>query len=732
MDGSTVSFDTVSFDTVHILLLEDNAIDVELISTTLASSDLSCRFTVVDTQAAFCSALDTQTVDIVLADYSLPAFDGLSAIKLVKASSLDIPCILVSGVMGEERAIEALKSGATDYVLKQRLERLMPAVKRAIREHQERRALIQTAAELEASETRFRTSVETMADCLMLLAAVRDSEGIIRDFTVSYLNAAACEYLSVSQSKQVGKPIYSVIPAFKDTARGAAGEISSFDIFLAFCGVVETGYSFSSEVICNAFKQSNQFVVVDVRVAKLDDGLVLTWRDVTEKKQDEQRYLRLLSEADEARNQAEQANQFKDVFLADLSHELRSPLSAIMGWLDVSINRMDNEQLIEKAIQTSYRNAELLDNLLEDLLSISQIPQNGFRCDLMPLTLEELIAIVTDAVDASGPSAKGKGVEVTFLPSPSFNQSLGQSPDLLTAQQPGRIMGDSTRLQQVFRNLLSNAVKFTPAQGHIDISFEQTSDSVTISVQDTGEGIPSEKLPHIFKRFWQGDPNRTPYNSSRLGLGLGLPIVKYVVDAHGGQVVAESAGSNKGSRFIINLPFASELAVSDNPSIDALRKAQTDVLFLDDSKPASSSAKTLSPEGLSPNALAGCRVLIVEDHPDGLYVYKFMLEAYGATVEGTLSATDALDVFHEFKPHILISDIKLPDRSGYDLIRAIRSLPASAGGDIPAVALTALSETTYRTRALLAGFQRHITKPIELQEMATVVSKLHQFAIANR
>ncbi|MGB3786732.1 MAG: response regulator [Phormidesmis sp.] len=729
MDGSIVSSDTVFLDIVHILLLEDNAIDVELLSTTLSSSELNCRFTVVDTQAAFCSALNTQAVDIVLADYSLPAFDGLSAIKLVKASALDIPCILVSGVVGEERAIEALKSGATDYVLKQRLERLVPAVKRALREQQERKALIQTTAELQASETRFQTSVETMADCLMLLSAVRDSENVIRDFTVSYLNAAACEYLSVSQDRQVGIPIYSVIPAFKDTAKETSGRIISFDLFLAFCGVVETSYPFSSEVICSADKQSsNQFVVVDVRAAKLDDGLVLTWRDVTKKKQDEQRYLRLLSEADEARNQAEQANQFKDVFLANLSHELRSPLSAIMGWLDISIDRLDHKQLVEKAIRTSYRNAELLDHLLEDLLSISQIPQNGFYCDLVPLTLEALSAILNDTVDAVSPSAKNKGVKVTFLPDLLPSQSLDQSSDCLLGQRPDQIMGDSTRLQQVFRNLLSNAVKFTPAQGQIAIALRQTADSVNVSIQDTGEGIPPEKLPYIFKRFWQGDQNSTSYNSACRGLGLGLPIVKYIVDAHSGQIVVESDGAGKGSRFVINLPLVSELATSSDPSIASSGKSQADALVFDPSGSEMISSKASNSEALSSDALVGCRVLIVEDHPDGLYVYKFMLEAYGATVEGTLSATDALDVFQEFKPHILISDIKLPDKSGYELIREIRSLPASAGGDIPAVALTALSEASCRTRAILAGFQRHIAKPIELQEMATVVSQLHRLS----
>ncbi|MBE9061977.1 response regulator [cf. Phormidesmis sp. LEGE 11477] len=680
---------------VNILLLEDNAADVDLLSAILLDSDIACRLTVVDHRAAFLSTLNTQPVDIVLSDYSLPDFDGLSAIALVKDSFPDVPCILVSGVLGEDRAVGALKSGATDYILKQNLDCLVPAVKRALREQQERRALLQATADLQDSETRFRTSVETMADCFMLLPAVRDSEGFIQDFTVGYLNSAACKYLSVSQSGQVGNPLYTVIPAFKNTAREKSKRLEKFDLFLAFCGVIETGYPFSGELICNAYQLSDQFVVVDIRVAKLDDELVVTWRDVTEKKQDEQRYLQLLATADSSFNQVEQANQFRDVFLGNLSHELRSPLSTIMGWLEISGDHLDNEALLSRAIQTSYHNAELIDRLIQDLLDVSRLPYNGLECDLESLSLDRLVSLVSDIVETSKPAARNKNIEITLLPL------------LLSDSSRGSILGNFARLQQVFRNLISNALKFTPAGGQISVSLEQTADLIAVSVQDTGIGISSAAMPHIFERFWQGGQSSPAVSYHRFygGLGLGLPIVSYIVEAHGGQVSADSAGFGKGSCFKVDLPLASKQILSE-----------------------ADSAKASASEPLEADSLAGCRVLIFEDNPDGLEVYTFMLEAYGATVEAALSADAGLKIFREFQPDVLVSDLVMPGKSGYELIREIRSLPAVAGGSVPAIALTALSEPQYRTQALLAGFQQHVVKPIELQEMAAIVSKLYRLS----
>ncbi len=732
---------TVPSETVNVLLLEDNSADVEILTTTLDRGGLECVFTVVETRAAFQSALETQSIDIVLSDYSLPAFNGLSAIELVIEQFPEVPCVLVSGILGEERAIEALKSGATDYVLKQRLERLVPAVKRALRERKERQALAEATAELKASETRFRTSVETMADCFMLLESVRDFEENIQDLVVGYLNEAACEYLSVDQSDQGGKSLYAVIPAFKDAVGNTAltkaltraltkvTPNKGPDLFLSFCGVIESDSAFAEEVTIKGHQSSDQFVVLDIRAAKLGDGLVLTWRDITEQEQNEQRRFQLLAETERARNQAEQANQFKDIFLANLSHELRSPLSAIIGWLEISSDRLDNRTLVAKAIETSCRNAKLVNHLIGDLIDVSRITQKGFFCDLEPLAIDRLIKIVANVIDTVSPAAKNKNIQVTF----SYNQSAQRS--------VGQIMGDAPRLEQVVSNLLSNAVKSTSAKGQINIELETLPNAVTISVKDTGQGISQDILPHIFEPFWQTD--ETLYgslgNSSRQGLGLGLSIVHYIVEAHGGQVSAQSDGLGAGSSFLVNLPLASELALSVQASSALEPPVQTGLNvenYQQNGQPGDEAVTdnviASQPKDSNPTVestlLKGRRVLVVEDYQDGLDVYTFMLEAYGATVRAALSTEAALQIFHQFKPDVVVSDIDLPSKSGYELVREIRALPAHEGGDIPAIALTAFSGPRYRTRALLAGFQQYIVKPIELQEMATAVASLCQLS----
>lgn len=539
-------------ETINILLLEDNAADVELLSALMLESDLDCTIAVVDTYEAFFSTLNTQPIDIVLADYSLPTFDGLSAIGFVEDGFPDIPCIVVSGVLGEDLAVEALKGGAADYVLKDNLARLVPAVKRALREQRERKALLQATADLQESEIRFRTSVETMADCFIILSSVRDSEGFIQDFTVSYLNAAACKALSVSQEKQLGKSVYTVIPAFKATAREDSEGLEDLDLFLVFCGVIETGYPFTGELFVNSCQSSEQPVVVAIQIVKLDNQLVVTWRDITQKKQDERRYLQLLAAAESACNQLERANQFKDNLLGSLSNELRSPLSTIMGWLEISSDCLDDKALVARAIQTSYRNAEVLDQLIEDLLDVSRMPHSGFQCRLEPLSIDSLVCLVLEVVDAIAPAARNKDIEIVL-------------PEVVADDVEDSLLGDASRLKQVFRNLLSNALKFTPAGGRITISFERLSDSIVVLVQDTGIGIASEEIPHLFERFWQGEHtlSTASVHSAYAGLGLGLSIVRHIVLAHGGQVSADSAGPGQGSSFRVELPLASQKLLSN-------------------------------------------------------------------------------------------------------------------------------------------------------------------------
>lgn len=780
----------------HVLILEDDPIDVELITATLRNGQVSFSASVVDNRAEFIAAMESQHIDVVLADYSLPDFDGMSAIALVQSYDSEIPCILVSGALGEERAIEALKSGATDYVLKSRLERLEPAFTRAVRERQERLQLKATAVALQQSEERFRTSIEAMVDCLIILKAQHSPDGEISDFIVSYLNTAACEYLSISAKEQVGKPLYSVIPGFESAIRNS--------LFYAFCFTVDTGKSFQEEIFLNPQNNvssetdltkhqssdshlakrvlakngltkssltepadfNQQFVALEMKASKLGDGIVVTWRDITVQKQIEQQRIQLLKAAERDRNEAETANQFKDEFIATLSHELRTPLNAIDGWIQLACKAQATPGMMLKAFEIIRRNTAMLERIISDLLDISRISQGKLTIDVQPIAIADFCNLIADTVETINPTAAEKNIEISASCDRAFQQpdpSLDQPPNQLL-EQPSKqsleqlvpdakqlmvgpkklseeqteeqkyIAGDIARLQQVIWNLLSNAIKFTPKGGSISITAQNYQESgkqfVVLSVQDTGSGINPTFLPCIFDRFQQAGRDS---NKSSNGLGLGLSIVQHIVESHGGQIEAHSDGLNKGSLFKVFLSLRTRVEISHIQEFsNSLSQHSTEdqqrsekiaaSVLVGPSRANSRPASALKLDSTS--LLAGIRVLVVEDQPDVLDLYKLMLEAQEAEVVIAASVPEALEQFHQVRPHIVISDIGLPGETGYDLIRKIRALPVEEGGQTPAVALSAYTEAPYRTRALLAGFQLHVPKPVDLEAIVGIVSRL--------
>ncbi|NEP17656.1 MAG: response regulator [Leptolyngbya sp. SIO4C1] len=664
---------------LRFLLLEDDPNDVELISAKLANSELDCEVHVVDTKTDFQTSLEAQTYDLVLADYSLPDYDGISAIQAVRARDPYVPCILLSGVLGEERAVEALKSGATDYVLKQRLERLINVIKRALREKQERLQLAQARAALAESEERFRTSVETMLDCLMILSAVQNEDGYIQDFAIRYINQAACQYLSFSPEEQRERTVFEAIPALK-TAQNA-------DIFASYRWTVETGRPFQQEILLQSDSDDAQFVALDMRAAKLGSGLVVTWRDVTERRQSQQQQQQLLATAQTARAQAEKADRLKDEFLATLSHELRTPLSAIYGWLQLVLAGRLKTTTLNKALTTIHQNVHLLNQLIDDILDVSRIIQGKLKLSSQPLTFSELSVLIEEAIDVVTLAAQAKNITINFTP----------------CFAAGHILADTDRLRQVVWNLLSNAIKFTPAEGQVSLTLAPRDRTAVIQVTDTGQGIHPEMLPVIFDRFRQANSSSMRDYS---GLGLGLSIARHIVELHGGSVTAESPGLGQGSTFTVEIPL--QVASEANQSANG-----------------SQQINLTSP--LPPDiSLDAVRVLIVEDVKDARDVYLLMLQECGAEVEGAASAAEAFERFQDFRPHVLVSDISMPGENGYSLIRRIRALPAAQGGQTPAVALTAYARAEERTRALLAGFQIYVPKPVDLVELTTVVLTLHQ------
>ncbi|MEA5577678.1 ATP-binding protein [Anabaena sp. UHCC 0451] len=405
--------------------------------------------------------------------------------------------------------------------------------------------------------------------------------------------------------------------------------------------------------------------------------------DVSQRKQAEQEREQLLEREKAARAEAEAANRIKDEFLATLSHELRTPLNAMLGWTQLLKSRKFDETTTAKALETIDRNSHALAKLIEDVLDVSRIIRGNLRLNLSPV---ELAPVVEAAIDTVRPAADAKHICIKS----EFDPGLGV------------VIGDANRFQQIIWNLLSNAVKFTPKGGRVEVKIERINSRVQIQVSDTGVGISAEFLPHVFERFCQADSSTTRLHG---GLGLGLAVVRHLVELHGGTVTATSPGIEQGSTFIINLPMKVVVRECDtstqNPVIVNANFVNHQLSILQD-----------------------LRVLVVDDEADARNLLTTILGQYGAQVMAVTSATEAMTALSQFQPDILISDIGMPEEDGYTFIRKVRSLPSDQGGKIPAVALTAYARSEDRTQALLAGFQLHIPKPVNAGELAAVVANL--------
>ena len=393
---------------------------------------------------------------------------------------------------------------------------------------------------------------------------------------------------------------------------------------------------------------------------------------------------RLLSSEKLARNEAERANRLKDEFLATISHELRNPLNAILGWAHMMRLGKLNEANTERAVETIYRNAKSQSQLVADLLDVSRIISGKLRLDVRTV---DLLSIVNAAIDSIRPAADAKGIRLQTMLDPAG----------------GPISGDADRLQQIVWNLLTNAVKFTPKNGRIQVEVQRIESHVEIVVSDSGVGISKEFLPYVFDRFRQADASTTRIHG---GLGLGLSIVRQLVDLHGGSVSVQSEGEGKGATFTITLPFVG--VVSDEQEVESVHPTQSDEILSFDGLPS----------------LEGLKVLVVDDEADTRELIEEVLRECGSEVIISSSAAEALEALEQHKPDILISDLGMPDEDGYALIEKIRALPSERGGDIPAAALTAYARAEDRMRVLRSGFQFHLPKPVDSAELVTVVASL--------
>jgi PAS domain S-box-containing protein len=524
-----------------------------------------------------------------------------------------------------------------------------------------KRQSAELGAQLAESESRFRQ----MADSIPQLAWIARQDGWI-----FWYNRRWYEYTGTTSEQMEGWGWQSVhdpkeLPKVMERWKASIATGQPFDMTFPLKGADGAFRSFLTRVM--PFHN--------------EKGELALWfgtnTDVSEQRHLIEERQRLLESERAARSAAERASFLKDEFLATLSHELRTPLNAIMGWTQL-LRVARDENSTREALETIERNARAQTRIIEDLLEMSRIISGKTRLDVQPT---DLAAVIDAAVESLLPAAEARQIRIAKLIDPI---------------QP--IMGDPARLQQVLWNLIGNAIKFTPKGGCVDVVVRRVNSHVEIAVRDNGRGIAPEFLPFIFDRFRQQESSLTRHQG---GLGLGLSIVKSLVELHGGNVRAESTGLNQGATFTVTLP----LTVLKQKSEDRHPIGH-------DGAPS-----------MIDVTLDGVRVLVIDDDRDSLNLVERLLTDRKAEVLLALSAEEGLRLVDEEKPHVIVSDIGMPDKDGLEMMRELRASSAD-GSKTPALALTAFARSEDRTRAMLAGYQVHLSKPVEAQELIAAVANL--------
>ncbi|MEO8876460.1 MAG: ATP-binding protein [Polyangiaceae bacterium] len=524
-----------------------------------------------------------------------------------------------------------------------------------------------------ASEARLAAVLTSIGDAVV----ATDREG-----QVTFLNPVAERLMGWSSAEATGKNIHDTLNLIQEQTRETAR--NPLDRALAEGRMI--GIANHTLLV----RRDGTEIPIDDNAAPVRNvnglvtGAVLVFRDITEERTIMTERAKLFDEQRVARENAEKATHAMDQFLATVSHELRTPLNAILGWTRLLQSEQIQETQRAKALATIERNAVAQAQLINDLLDVSRIISGKMRLDLVPV---ELVSVVEAALDVVRPAAAAKDVALRALIDPGASH----------------VTGDSARLQQVTWNLLSNAVKFTPKGGHVEVQLVRVESFIELAVTDNGAGIAADFLPHVFERFRQADGASTRSNS---GLGLGLAITKNIVELHGGTIRVESAGLGKGASFIVRLPMSSVRAedarrrVADHPKVEG-------ELPFD-----------------CPPEIVGLKILVVDDEEDAREMLVTMLRQCHALVESAGSVAEAMITFERELFAVIISDLGMPSEDGYSLIKRVRTSAAPKASRTPVVALTAYARAEDRTRALRAGFNSHVAKPIEPSELLAVIASL--------
>jgi PAS domain S-box-containing protein len=489
-----------------------------------------------------------------------------------------------------------------------------------------------------------------------------------RNWNFTYANREGAQTLGRAPDDLIGKNLWSEFPELAETSFGKM-----------YLRAMEENVPLSTEDFYPPFN-----AWYSARAYPSENGLSLFFLDVTERKKAETEREMLLERTEAALGEAEIASRMKDEFLATVSHELRTPLNAILGWTQMLKSGVVGSEKLPKAIETIERNSRSQAQLVEDLLDITRIVSGKIRLVIAPVELKN---VVEAAIETVRPAAEAKNIQIEKHFEPVVEQ----------------VSGDAERLQQIVWNLLSNAIKFTPKNGKITVSLECADSTAQIVVKDSGVGIETEFLPYVFDRFRQADGSTTRKHG---GLGLGLAIVKHLAELHGGQVSADSDGAGLGATFYVRLPL----------------RVVGDAKVKSNGNAVSSNAIAFSPD-LSID-LQGLRIMVVDDEPDARELLESLLINYGAQVRIFASAPEALSILPHFRPHLIVSDIGMPEEDGFSFISKVRALSAADGGLTPAIALTAYARIEDRMKALAHGFQMFVPKPVEPAELIAAIRSL--------
>jgi signal transduction histidine kinase len=638
----------------RILLADDNA-DMRGYVSRLLRERWSIE-AVSDGQRALESAL-ANPPDLVLTDVMMPNLDGFGLMKALRADprTKSVPIIMLSARAGEEAQVGGLEAGADDYLIKPFSAReLLARVTTRLQI-----ARLQLAAEQERARL-YAVFMQAPVSVAVLLGP---------ELCFEVANPAFCEM--VNKQDVVGRAVRDAFP-----------ELQGHAALQALEHVTRTRQPFrASEMLVPISRSSGtidayfNFIAQPLAVGALgQNGVVIVATEVTD-------HVLARRRVDALRGAAENASRAKDEFLSTLSHELRTPLNAIVGWSTLLRQGTLSEERTARALETVERNARMQARLIDDMLDLARIEQGKLVLSVGPV---EMVRVVEAAIEAVRPAAEAKSVRLQPV-----------------LDSHATIVGDPDRLQQIAWNLLSNAIKFTPKSGRVQIRLRRAHSYVELVVADNGQGIEPEFLPFVFDRFRQADPSFTRRAG---GLGLGLAIVRSLVELHGGTITAHSDGVGNGATFEVKLPMA-PLRADKAPK--ELREDVTTVP---------------RPTFECPDEIQGMRVLVVDDEYETRELLRYLIEQCEAVVVTASSAEEALAMLEREPFDVLVSDIGMPDVDGYALIRSVRALPADKGGRMLAVALTAYARAEDRTKALRSGFTMHLAKPVEPSELLAVLA----------